>query len=257
MTVKFGGTNSSTHNLPGGGLQGTLLGGIEYLVNTNDNTDFIDDDDKYKYVDDLSILEFVCLAGLLCEYNFRLHVASDIAIDSYFLPPHSLKTQEHLNKIGNWTQNNLMMLNKSKSKYIIFNRAQADFNTRLEIDGTKPEQVHEVKLLGVLLTDDLKFERNTQDICKRAFARLSMITKSKYVGVPLENLIDVYKLFIQSLLEYYCVSWHSSLTQAQTDDIERVQRTSLKVILGQSYSQYENALETCGLESLSKRRETR
>ena len=89
MTVKFGGTNSLTHNLPGGGAQGTLLGGIEYLVNTNDNTDFIDDDDKYKYVDDLSILEFVCLAGLLCEYNFRLHAASDIAIDSYFLPPHS------------------------------------------------------------------------------------------------------------------------------------------------------------------------
>ena len=56
---------------------------------------------------------------------------------------------------------------------------------------------------------------------------------------------------------YCCVSWHSSLTQAQTDDIERVQRTSLKVILGQSYSHYEDALETCGLESLSKRRETR
>ena len=147
MTVKFGGTNSSTHNLPGGGPQGTLLGGIEYLVNTNDNTDFIDDDDKYKYVDDFSILEFVCLARLLCEYNFRLHVASDIAIDSYFLPPHRFKTEENLNKIGNWTQNNLIMLNKSKSKYLIFNRAQADFNTRLE----KLEQVHEVKLLGVLL----------------------------------------------------------------------------------------------------------
>ena len=67
MTVKFKGSNSSVHSLPGGGPQGSLLGGIEYLVNSNDNVEFCDDDEKFKYVDDLSILKLVCLAGLLCE----------------------------------------------------------------------------------------------------------------------------------------------------------------------------------------------
>ena len=51
-------------NLPGVGPQGTLLGCIEYLVNSNDNTDFLEDDEKFMYVDGLSMLEFVCLAGL-------------------------------------------------------------------------------------------------------------------------------------------------------------------------------------------------
>ena len=110
---------------------------------------------------------------------------------------------------------------------------------------------------GFLLTDDLKFERNTQDICKRAFARISMITKLKFVGVNCHDLVDIYKLFVRSLLEYCCVSWHSSLTKEQAYDIERVQRTALKVILGDDYEDYENALITCNLENLHDRRERR
>ena len=84
-----------------------------------------------------------------------------------------------------------------------------------------------------------------------------MITKLKYVGVPTHDLIDIYKLFVRSLLEYCCVSWHSSLTLSQVDDLERVQRTCLKVILGLSYTNYELALDHCGLETLFERREKR
>ena len=227
------------------------------MVNSNDNADFVEEEDKFKYVDDLSILEFVCLAGLLCEYNFKLHVASDVGIDSYFLPPQNIQMQDHLDSISSWTRKNLMVLNERKSKYIIFNRAQADFNTRLTLNNTNIEQVHEARVLGVVLTDDLKFERNTQDICKRAFARISMITKLKYVGVSIPDLIDVFSLFVRSLLEYCSVSWHSSLTQEQSDDIQRVQHTALKVILGKEYTDYQSSLNKCGLESLYSRREKR
>ena len=150
-----------------------------------------------------------------------------------------------------------MMLDEKKSQYIIFNRAQADFNTRLKLNDNNIEEVHKVRLLGVLLTDDLKFQKNTEDICKRAFARITMITKLKYVGVPEQDLLEIYKLFIRSLLEYCCVAWHSSLTQAQSYDIERVQRTALKVILGETYQDYETALKKCNLETLFSRREKR
>ena len=125
------------------------------------------------------------------------------------------------------------------------------------MNTVKLDQVHEARLLGVLLTEDLKFERNTQDICRRAFARISLLTKLKFVGVQCHDLVDVYKLFIRSLLEYCCVSWHSSLTKEQSYDIERVQRTALKVILGEAYDDYENALITCDLENLYNRREKR
>ena len=150
-----------------------------------------------------------------------------------------------------------MVLNDTKSRYKVFNRAQADLNTRLVMNNVKLDQVHEARLLGVLLTDDLKFDKNTQDICKRAFARISLITKLKFVGVQRHDLVDIYKLFIRSLLEYCCVSWHSSLTKDQSYDIERVQRTALKVILGTEYDGYENALDICDLENLHDRRDKR
>ena len=135
--------------------------------------------------------------------------------------------------------------------------SQADFNPRLTSEGNNLEQIHQVQLLGVVLTDDLKWEANTQDICKRAFARISMITKLKYVRVSTQDLIDVYILFVRSLLEYCSVVWHSSLTLEQSSNIERVQRTALKVILGESYSDYPTALNQCGIETLNDRREQR
>ena len=63
MRVKFKNELSDIFNLIGGGPQGTLLGGIEYLVQSNDNADYISPEDRFKYVDDLSLLQFVCLTG--------------------------------------------------------------------------------------------------------------------------------------------------------------------------------------------------
>ena len=44
MQVKYNNTYSSTHKLPGGGPQGTLVGLIEYFIQSNDNADRVDAD---------------------------------------------------------------------------------------------------------------------------------------------------------------------------------------------------------------------
>ena len=95
------------------------------------------------------------------------------------------------------------------------------------------------------------------EMCKKAYTRMSMLTKLKYVGVSIEDLIEIFILFIRSVLEYCSVAFHSSLTVDQATDIERVQKTCLKVILGESYISYSAALEMCGLQTLHDRREER
>ena len=57
--------------------------------------------------------------------------------------------------------------------------------------------------------------------CKKAYSRLGMLTKLKYVGVPTEDLLDIYILFIRSVTEYCAVVFHSSLTLQQSDKIEK------------------------------------
>ena len=51
--------------------------------------------------------------------------------------------------------------------------------------------------------------------------------------------------------------FHSSLTQEQSNKLENIQKTCLKVILGEMYISYSAALEMCGLESLYDRRQKR
>ena len=77
------------------------------------------------------------------------------------------------------------------------------------------------------------------------------------MGVSLEDLIDIYKLYIRSIAEYCSVVFHSSITQEESKKIERIQKICLKVILGDMYISYEAALEMCGLTTLRERRETR
>ena len=102
----------------------------------------------------------------------------------------------------------------------------------------------------------MSWSKNCQEICRKAFSRMSMITKLKYVGTCQEDLVDIYVLFIRSVAEYCSVSFHSSLTQEQKRKLEGIQRTCLKVIL-EKYKGYQSALQTLGLESLEDRRERR
>ena len=247
MRVRYNGELSEVHHLIGGGPQGTLLGLLEYLVQSNDNADCVGSEDRFKYIDDLSILEVLYLTGILVEYDFTLHVASDIGPGQLFLPPHEFRTQDSLNQISDWTDENLMEINARKSNYMVFTRSRTSFATRLNIGNKFIEQLKETKLCGVWLTDNMKWEKNTREIARKAFARMSMITKLKYVGVQKEDLLDVYILFIRSLTEYCAVVWHSSLTVELTAMLERVQRISLKVILGDDYTDYEEALDLFNL----------
>ena len=60
---------------------------------------------------------------------------------------------------------------------------------------------------------------------------------------------------IRSLTEYCSVVWHSRLTVEQTNKLERIQKICLKVILGDSYTRYSEALDMFSLVSLHQRRE--
>ena len=257
MRVRFNEETSNLYKLIGGGPQGTLMGGIEYIVQSDDNANIVHVDDRFKYIDDLSVLELILLSGILTDYNFQDHIASDIGIDQKFLPPTSINSQSIIDHISNWTIENKMKLNEKKCNYMIFTRSQYDFVTRLEVNNTQLDRTSASKILGVWVTEDLTWSRNCAEICKKAYSRLSLITKLKYAGVSTENLIEIFILFVRSLTEYCAVAFHSSLTQEDSNKLEQIQKTCLKVILGDMYISYSAALEMCNLKPLSSRRQDR
>ena len=56
-------------------------------------------------------------------------------------------------------------------------------------------------------------------------------------------------------MEQSCTIWHSSLTDDNANDLERVQKCALKIILKENYKNYQHALNLLELESLENRRE--
>ena len=77
---------------------------------------------------------------------------------------------------------------------------------------------------------------------------------SKFTS-KISDQTTVYKIFIRSILENSCVVWHSSLSEQNSSDIERIQKSACKVILKDYYSTYESALKLLKLETLKTRRE--
>ena len=55
-------------------------------------------------------------------------------------------------------------------------------------------------------------------------------------------------------MEMACPSWNESLTKKNIDNLEKLQKTALKIILGQSYISYDKALEKFDLQKLTDRR---
>ena len=49
MKVKFNGEMSELMSLIGGGPQGSLIGGLEYIVQSNDNADSVPPENRFKY----------------------------------------------------------------------------------------------------------------------------------------------------------------------------------------------------------------
>ena len=111
------------------------------------------------------------------------------------------------------------------------------------------------KLLAGQITNDLKWNENTDYISKRGYKKLWILRRLKINGANTQELKDIYCKHIRSILEYAAVVWHAGLTVENKATIERVQKSALAIILGKGYISYDNALSTLKLDKLCTRRD--
>ena len=80
-----------------------------------------------------------------------------------------------------------MKLNTDKSKYMVLNFTNDwQFSTRLSVESNGLEQVSEAKILGVWITEDMKWHRNSSEVVKNAYARMTILRKLGAFQVPTE-----------------------------------------------------------------------
>ena len=257
MIVKWHGVQSGLKDLPGGGPQGSSVGILEYLSQSNDSASSVPVDDRYKFVDDLTFLEIINLMNIgLASYNIRKHIPSNIPDHNQIIPAKHLKSQKYLEDIDLWTAKNKMMLNPKKTKNMVFNFTKNNqFKTDIKLKKQSLEVMKEMKLLGTYITEDLRWNRNTEELVKNANKRMRLLHAASKFTYKTSDLKTIYKMFIRSSLEISSVVWHSGLTEKNRADIERVQKSAVKIILNERDINYEDALEKLNLQTLDKRRE--
>ena len=167
----------------------------------------------------------------------------------------SSSLQADLDDFTKWSRENLLKLNPAKCQAIrvYFGKSQQPCNLRI---GSDPlSYVSEAKVLGVYLQNDLKWNTQVNNMLMKANRRLFMLRTLKHFGFDRDELRVVYGGYVRPILEYAAAVWHSGISAKQTKDIESIQKRACRIILGNSYESYDEALESCQLHSLSERRE--
>ena len=127
-----------------------------------------------------------------------------------------------------------MLINEQKSNTMIFNFSKTNqFTTRLKLNDHTLDVIEKTKLLGSVITSDLKWDANCTEIIKKANARMLILKKVASFGASVSDMKLIYTLYVRSILEHSATVWHSSLTEKNRNDIDRVQKTALKIILNQ------------------------
>ena len=167
------------------------------------------------------------------------------------------------------TAKDKMKINASKCNLISFNFSKNNSPPQnLEFNGNLIQACNKIKLLGVFITDDLKWHENTKHICSKVNKKMFILCKLKQFGFNRDELIIAWNTIIRPTTEYAVPLWHSGLTKSDENELEKLQKKALGIILGVTYldyrryyklkneiATYEVALEKLGLIPLSKRRE--
>jgi hypothetical protein len=145
-----------------------------------------------------------------------------------------------------------MKLNPKKCKEMVASFLKYDLQCidSIYISGSPVERVCCYKLLGVIISQDLTWNRHVDYILKKANSRLYALRQLKKAGLTQHDLLKIYCSLVRSCIEYASPVW-SDLTQNLTNLIESVQKRALRIILPSLAYTKMHALTRSGLETLT------
>ena len=209
------------------------------------------------YIDDLSEAEAINLKKQLVKnpkkgpYPLNYHERTE-----HIYPTYNSFLQNQLHRVENFTSRNLMKINEFKSKVMIFNKSKSyDFQPEFSFSsGINLDVIEQTRLLGLELTTDLRWSKNTKSIYKKAMSRMWLLRRMKVMHLEPEIMCDYYTKEIRVLAEQAVAIWNSGLTKGQIYELEKIQKVALKIILGNKFKSYKEACQIFELKSLAERR---
>ena len=188
--------------------------------------------EMWKYVDDTTISE------ILAKDQFS---SIQSAVDVF---------SKNLN-----ASNDKFQLNEGKCKElrINFSTKTNDNINAIKINDKEIDTVPQAKILGLHVSNDLKWNFHINEVIKKARRRLYCLRHLQRSGLGIKELIQFFCSCIRPITEYACPVFHNGLPSYLSEDLEVVQKRGLKIIYPEL--SYEQALAKSDLCPLSTRRQ--
>ena len=164
--------------------------------------------------------------------------ADDITILSTHTKPDTAQrqVQPYLEQIHEWTTNNQLKLNANKTTTTLFTPDPAQYNTplTLRINNTTLPTVKHPKILGLTLDPKLTYAQHIQNTLKRAKPTLNILKAltTTHWGKTKETLINTYKTITRPILEYTNTVWSPIISDTNTQKLQTIQNTALRIATG-------------------------
>ena len=149
---------------------------------------------------------------------------------------------------------NLFKLNENKCKdmRVEFARNSNRFPP-IEINRKSLEVVDEEKLVGLIITSNLKWKSHANNIFSQSSKRIYLVLQLKRAKFSIQDTFQFYSVCVRPILECASTVFHFSIPKYLRDKIERVQKRVLRIVYPNFH--YECALIEDGMESLHTRRQ--
>ena len=240
--MKFNGATSTQRSLPGSSPQGVFLGCFFFMIKFNGALLRPDIPRPFNHPGSIMsssssecTVKYIDDASKACSFQLKKALLPDPAsCTGYVLNPLENPLQDSLDDLKCFTDKNLMVINKKKTQIMSFNFSKTlVFSPDFTI-GNSPvlNIVTEAKLLGIVISDDLRWTSHVDFMCKKAAKKIWMLRRLKLLEIEPEIMLDFYLKEIRSVLEFGVACWNGGLTAQHSDKIERVQKISVNIILG-------------------------
>ena len=214
--------------------QGSILGPLLFII----------------YVNDLPSCKIVS--------NMTIY-ADDTVL--YYSSNDANKLEETLNAdlvtVSGWFRDNLLTLNGSKCKFVLFGSAQKLKTIRdlsIYADNHTIECAKSFKYLGVTVQQNMSWTEHVDKVCTKINQRLGILRRIKHL-LPIHARVTLYNSLICPLFDYADFVWGDKNNSSLMSHLQTLQNKAAKLILDVPvYSSATHALSQLSWNTLQLRR---
>ena len=138
---------------------------------------------------------------------------------------------------------NKLSFNTSKTEIVLFKKRNKVITKYLNfrISGQKIELSKSVKYLGIILRDDLYWNLQLSQLCKRLSRSIGLLSKIRHY-VPKHSLKTIYYSVFNSHLIYACEIWGQEQNSRLFKNLIKLQRKALRTLNFKNFNENSNPL---------------